>query len=319
MSAESDEEAMARRHKKELKDLQSKMAAMKKSAPVSDKKRRKEILAEVDKMEKELQERHLVERSHLPTDAPETSGEGEVATPTNGVPFCVPLCVPLCVNFSETVPTESSAEITGVDEEEEEEDRPGQKLTRAQRRRVNKQAKVTQRLGDLKILDDTKPVQISARTAEKIKLKKILDDNNFKLVEVRSDGNCLYHSLIHQLRLNGILFSVSELRKKTAQYMEKYPDDFKPFLVHQDTGDPFTPQDFLQYLDDIVRTNAWGSQIELRAISADLRWPIRVLQAEGTDVLIGDEYLRETKIPLTIVYHRHELSLGEHYNSVTPK
>ena len=95
----------------------------------------------------------------------------------------------------------------------------------------------------------------------------------------------LYHSLVHQLYLNGTVISVPELRKRTAQYMEKHPDYFKPFLVHHDTGNPFTAEDFAQYLHDLIHTNVWGSQVELRAISADFKWPIRVVQAEGTHVL----------------------------------
>ncbi|OQV17446.1 putative OTU domain-containing protein 6B [Hypsibius exemplaris] len=312
-------EDLTRRQKEELKEFQAKASAMKKTAPVSDKKRRKEFLEEIERMEKELLDRHQSERENVSRgkvseDQPFEEEDPSIANGSSHEAHLDSIAV-----------GGVSSKSGGVEEEEYEDERAdggggagGPKLTRAQRRRVNKQAKVLQRLGELKV-DESKPVQISARTAEKIKLKKILDDYSVKLVEVRSDGNCLYHSLVHQLFLNGTVISVPELREKTAHYMERHPDDFKPFLVHHDTGASFTADDFRQYLLDILNTNAWGSQVELRAISASLKWPIRVLQAEGTHVLIGEEYSDEERMPLTIVYHRHELSLGEHYNSVAPK
>lgn len=161
--------------------------------------------------------------------------------------------------------------------------------------------------------------QISARTAEKIKLKKILDDNGLRLVDMPSDGNCLYSSLCHQLRLNGTEKSVKDLRLSTGDFMRENPDEFLPFLVHPDSGDSLSADDFQKYCKEIVDTNTWGSQVELRAISTVHKWPIKVLQAEGPQVLIGEEFLNDSVIPLTVVYHRHELSLGEHYNSVVPK
>jgi hypothetical protein len=43
-----------------------------------------------------------------------------------------------------------------------------------------------------------------------------------------------------------------------------------------------------------------------------LERPIKVLQAEGVPVTVGDNF---TKPELTLTYHRHRYQLGEHYNS----
>jgi OTU domain-containing protein 6 len=43
-----------------------------------------------------------------------------------------------------------------------------------------------------------------------------------------------------------------------------------------------------------------------------LKVPFRVIQAEGADVIIGDEYGSDF---LVLTYHRHAYSLGEHYNA----
>ncbi|GAV03344.1 hypothetical protein RvY_13784 [Ramazzottius varieornatus] len=316
MSLESEEDLL-QRHRKEMKDLQVKAAAMKKSAPVSDKKRRKEVLAEIEKLEKELTDRHSAElSSSRNTSADDTfterteensspSEQEHTANHRNGIR-----------NDPTNVLTNGDSRY-GMKDEEGESTASGSKLTRAQRRRNVKQSKLDERLAALKLVAG-KPFEVSARTTEKIKLKKILDDLKLQLVEMRSDGNCMYHSLSYQLQLNGRDLSVQELRQQTADHMSSKPEDFLPFLAHHETGDPLTAQEFEEYCEDIAKTNAWGSQVELRALATILNWPILVLQAEGPEVRIGDEYSSEDKPPLVIVYHRHVLSLGEHYNSVMP-
>lgn len=323
MSHETEEYLLCK-HRKETKDLHLKTTALKKSAPVSDKKRRKEVLAEIERLEKELVDRHNIELCSLRNaHTGETSNENTDAQITceHDQQASVPdIDQSDDQNVPSVHPTNGFSE-SGFSEEIKEEETEhaiaGGKLTRAQRRRNVKQTKLDERLAALKI-DADKPYEVSARTTEKIKLKKILDDLNLKLVEVRSDGNCMYHSLIHQLQVNRKVWSVQDLRQKTADHMTTNPDEFLPFLAHLETGDPLTPSEFVQYCDDIAKTNAWGSQVELRAIATVLEWPILVLQSEGPEVRIGEEYFSAEKLPLTVVYHRHELSLGEHYNSVMP-
>ncbi|XP_055348651.1 deubiquitinase OTUD6B-like [Paramacrobiotus metropolitanus] len=298
-----DEEDIHQRHRRELKDLQTKCTTLKKSAPVSDKKRRKEVLGEIAALEKELQERHERElaefqpKATLPTE-PHTDGDASVDELSGET-----------ANL-EITPAEVAEVPDGspVHSDNETATEPGKKATRAQRRRQNKQAKQAELKKSLKP-DDTGPIQVSARTMEKIKLKKILDENGLRVVDMPADGNCLYFSLVHQLKLHGVEKTVKSLREMAGGFMRAHRDEFQPF-VHED---------FDEYCREVVETNAWGSQVELRALSAGLQRPIRVLQAEGPEVFIGEEYQKEAVLPLTVVFHRHELSLGEHYNSVIPK
>ena len=71
----------------------------------------------------------------------------------------------------------------------------------------------------------------------------------------------------HQLeQLNGSNpdFSLSKLRKMTADHLRKNSDDFLPFLTHPDTGDMLTPEQFEEYCHKVERTTAWGGQIEVQ-------------------------------------------------------
>ena len=61
------------------------------------------------------------------------------------------------------------------------------------------------------------------------------------------------------------------------------------------------------------KSAVWGGECELKAISTVLKSPIQIYQASGPLRVIGEGY---TDDPLMLSYHRHEFSLGEHYNAV---
>uniref|UniRef100_A0A8C6GR28 ubiquitinyl hydrolase 1 n=1 Tax=Mus spicilegus TaxID=10103 RepID=A0A8C6GR28_MUSSI len=108
--------------------------------------------------------------------------------------------------------------------------------------------------------------------------------------------------------------TVATLRRQAAEYMQSHSDDFLPFLTNLSTGDMYTPEENGKYCDDIVNTEAWGGQLELRALSHILQTPMEILQADVPPIIVGEEYPRN---PLVLGYMRHGYSLGEHYNSVT--
>ena len=54
----SPAEALAKRHRKEKKDLQSKIQQIKKSASKGDKKKKKEVNDEITRLENEMKSRH---------------------------------------------------------------------------------------------------------------------------------------------------------------------------------------------------------------------------------------------------------------------
>lgn len=63
-------------------------------------------------------------------------------------------------------------------------------------------------------------------------------------------------------------------------------------------------------------TQAWGSQVELRAIFSLLKSPIEIYCADAPTVLMGENF--GEKVPMKLAYHKHEYTMGEHYNSLVP-
>ena len=64
----------------------------------------------------------------------------------------------------------------------------------------------------------------------------------------------------------------------------------------------------------------WGGQLELKALTDVLDLLIEVVQAEGSELIIGDsnKFSSDKSKRLVISYHRHMLGSGEHYNSTEP-
>ena len=71
---------------------------------------------------------------------------------------------------------------------------------------------------------------------------------------------------------------------------------------------------FAAYCERVVSTHEWGGQIELQALVQILKAGIAVHEAGKQPVQMGEEFGGDAVISLS--YHRHAYSLGEHYNSI---
>ncbi|KAL1773235.1 OTU domain-containing protein 6B [Sigmodon hispidus] len=60
-----DEEQLVRRHRKEKKELQAKIQGMKNAVPKNDKKRRQQLIEDVAKLEREMEQKHREELEQL--------------------------------------------------------------------------------------------------------------------------------------------------------------------------------------------------------------------------------------------------------------
>ncbi|KAL8621592.1 hypothetical protein ACOMHN_026263 [Nucella lapillus] len=128
------------------------------------------------------------------------------------------------------------------------------------------------------------------RHQENLRLQALLAQRGVKVHQIPSDGNCMYNAVKHQLSQRNIQESNESLREKTAAVMRCKPDDFLPFVTHPETGDPYTPEKFEEYCEELVATPAWGGHLELRALSEALTTPMEVVQAEGPRVILGEDY-----------------------------
>ena len=105
--------------------------------------------------------------------------------------------------------------------------------------------------------------------------------------------------------------SYKTLRKAAAGYMKSNEDHFKSFLSLESAT-------FESYCRRIERTNAWGGQHELLALSHVLKRNIQVMRHDMSIQMFPDP---ETQAPyegdpIRLSYHIHEYSGGEHYNSI---
>lgn len=273
---EEGEEAILARHRKEKKDIQAKIQALKKTATKGDKKKKKDVAEEIAKLESEIEAKHAAELKKIQQSS------------------------------SETQKVSDQLEDISLDGKGE------GKVTKAQRRRDKKQDQARERLQLIEEQD--KANLLGIKHLETQKIKSLLAKRNLTFFEVPSDGNCMYAAIVHQINRGGVAQSVQQLRNLAADYMRSNMDDFLPFMDEVENE-----EQYMKYCEDVQRTSAWGSQLELRALSQVLRRPFEVVQAEGRPVVIGEEFMDSSCTPVLLTYHRHMYGLGEHYNSVQPR
>lgn len=157
----------------------------------------------------------------------------------------------------------------------------------------------------------------SNRNLEAKALNSILKKKTLSLHSITSDGDCLFNAIKHQLKLNGIVFEVHELRKLAADYIRANSQELSCYMTSSKTNDQMSSEEFEEYVYQLEKTKAWGSQIEIVALSNTLKVKIEVLQATGTPIIQGEHEFKN-KPHLIITYHRFFYGLGEHYNSSKP-
>nr|XP_045000706.1 deubiquitinase OTUD6B isoform X2 [Jaculus jaculus] len=246
------EEQLARRHRKEKKELQAKIQGMKNAVPKNDKKRRKQLTEDVAKLEKEMEQKHREEMEELKQASKENKIDSVAANISDLV--------------LETQPP---------------------RISKAQKRREKKAALEKER--EERIAEAEIENLSGARHIESEKLAQILSARELQIKQIPSDGHCMYRAIEDQLKEQDCALTVVALRRQTAEYMQSHAEDFLPFLTNPNTGEMYTPE-FGKYCEDIVNTAAWGGQLELRALSHILRTPIEIIQADSPPIVVGEEY-----------------------------
>uniref|UniRef100_A0A8D8USL4 OTU domain-containing protein 6B n=2 Tax=Cacopsylla melanoneura TaxID=428564 RepID=A0A8D8USL4_9HEMI len=279
-SSESPLEKLLQKHRKEKKDLIAKVQILKKSK--GDKKKKKEVTEEIAQLESELSTRHAQELAKF----------NSVKDDEN----------------SSTVESSKPEDDGGVDNVTE--SLQNTKLGKAQRRREKKEHEARER--EERIKEQEKENVHGVRNKETEAIKKILKRHELMIHEIPSDGNCLYAAILHQMPV----CSLSELRQRVAHTMLEDPTEYLPYLTSKKTEGMMPLEEFEEYCNNLANTSAWGGQVEVRALTQVLKASIRIVQASGPAILLGEEF---TGIkPVTLCYHRHMYKLGAHYNSVKP-
>lgn len=264
------------RHRNEKKDMQCKIQSMKKSVAKGDRKKKKEVAEQTAEIEAKLKQKHLEELNTFTEEDEE---------------------LPLVKNLKNVQINDTASKVSRAEK------RRSKKITQMKER----QALIEEH--DIKNIGGTRYIETQT-------LVKKLKNLGFVIFDIPSDGNCLYSAIVHQLKeVCGKTFTVNEIRFKTSDFLKCNKDDFIPYLSHPDTGEMLTDEQFDEYCYQVANSVQWGGDIELRALSHIFKIPIKVIQAEGSDITIGVEYTSFNKT-LILVFHRHMYGLGEHYNSV---
>lgn len=282
------DEDLSARHKKERKELQAKIQALKKTAGKGDKKKKKEVLEEIARLESDLDKKHADELAQA---------ENTEKTTTN----------------EENLNNEHDDNQNDVDSDAGQD--KNVRVSRAQKRREKKAIEEKQRQAEILAQDEIN--KTGPRVIELNTIKKILAKRDLLLHPIASDGNCLYNAIRNQLKITErFVDDVQTLRNKTADYILQNKDSLIFYMTNPDSGDCLNDAEFEKYCSDLRNTAAWGGQIEISALSQILQVPVEVIQATGPSTIQGDEKFKGPN--LVITYHRNMYSLGEHYNGTRP-
>ena len=300
-------EELQARHRKEQRDLQSRITQKKKQA---SKKTRKAVNDECDRLEAELTDKQADEVA---------ASNGEA---TNGEPPCEQLDdLTLRVDGEDDAPTNaaqqtaSDPKATGVNAVTPDEaivpsqvKKPNRQKERLARRKAEQEEAVRQAAEEAKNLPDKKQ-------QERERMLLYMKERGLCEKEIRADGHCLYSAVADQLEQIGVPLGSALDEKPTVAYKTTREAAASYIEQHQDDFVPFVEEPLPEYLHRIRDTGEWGGQLELLALANSYDVTINVLQDFGRVEKIEPEAPVEGK-NIWLGYYKHGFGLGEHYNSL---
>lgn len=82
--------------------------------------------------------------------------------------------------------------------------------------------------------------------------------------DITSDGDCLYNSVAHQLKLTtGVTQTCQQLRRNVSEILRHNVDEFLPFLSNPKTGEPLSDVEYEKYCQDLTDKPVWGGQVKI--------------------------------------------------------
>ncbi|KAK3351436.1 hypothetical protein B0H65DRAFT_117976 [Neurospora tetraspora] len=324
MESETLEQLQAR-HRKEQRDLVSRITNKKKNAT---KKTRKGVNDECAQLESELKARQEEELRKLQggddghnndeqAQEPEEEQNAEEPTTVNDV----------TEQLQKTTVSDQSSKTSSPPPVEQSSSGGGKKRNRQKERLARRQAEIEAAAA---AAEKEASSMVDHRGIEKAYMSREFKAHFLEEKDIEPDGHCLFSAVADQLVVHGLpvdgplskskgtqtqekLPPYRMVRHTAVDYMEKHADDFAPFLE----------EPFETYVAKIRDTAEWGGQLELTALANVYNVEIRVVQDGRTEVIQpnavangesnGDK--EELKV-LWLAYYRHGYGLGEHYNSL---
>lgn len=291
-------EELLSKHRKEQKDLQSRVTQKKKQA---SKKTRKGVNEECDRLEAELKQRQADEIA---------AANGESTSKQDELPIEELDDLTLQRDDEEPAPTPKQPTASTQTETlaPSQGRKPNRQKERLARRAAEQEELARQAAEEANNLPDLKQ-------QERERMLSYMKERGLEEKEIRADGHCLYSAVADQLAQLDIPIgkapgSEPEIpykitRSAAAGWIENHPDDFEPFLE----------EPMPEYLRKIRETGEWGGQLELLALAKSYGVEINVLQDFGRVEKIEPEGGAAGK-KIWLGYYKHGFGLGEHYNSL---
>ncbi|KAF9697923.1 hypothetical protein EKO04_004128 [Ascochyta lentis] len=300
-------DVLTARHRKEQRDLVSRITQKKKQAT---KKTRKGVNDECERLEQELKERQAEEVRALNgdgggEDAAAEEAESEEEPPNEADTVVSAQINNLSINGTATSPTPLP-------------DGAGKKKNRQKERLARRKAEQDAAVRQAEEEARNAP---NPRELEKQRFEPLLEEKELTLHEIRADGHCLYAAVADQLSNHSLslqpriavtiaegekVLPYKKVRYAAAGWIETHADDFEAFME-----DPLP-----EHVRKIRETGEWGGHLELLALAKSYGVKISVLHSDGRVDRIEDEEEKGDKEEIWLGYYKHSHGLGEHYNSL---
>ena len=319
---------MQARHRKEQRDLVSRITSKKKNAT---KKTRKFVNDECAELERQLKERHETELRNLSGgDENEQDDDTEQQQPTDSEPAINNLAATLQTTaLSSPSPPSPPSQQAQAQEPEQEKDQPKQKRNRQKERLARRAAEQETAAAAAEAEAGS---MTDHRGQERVAMQQTFGAHGLREQEIAPDGHCLFSAVADQLAVLGISVNDSggggkggkgesvELgeRPKVIPYRLVRRAAAEWIAGHRDEYAGFLEEGVDEYVERIRDTAEWGGQLELSALANAYGVEIRVVQGgERIEVVSPAEKGEGNEVKtLWLAYYRHGYGLGEHYNSL---
>ncbi|KAJ2720451.1 OTU protein [Coemansia sp. Benny D115] len=317
--AETSLEELKARHRKENKELVAKVTALKKTVSKGDKRKKKEVSAEIAVLEAELSARQASEIKELESLA---SHQPEATVADDLTKAVAELG--LASTDSQKGDTENDAASEGAVGQQGglygsgilgQARLPGGGSGKKNKAKLRQQRKAEELRRQQEEAEEEASGMVDLAAVENENLSRLAAENNLCIKDIRADGHCLYSAFADQMNTNhGQNTTYQDMRRLASEHMRSHQDDFIPFFAH-DNGDMFSNADYSDYCNRVANSAEWGGHQEITALSHVFKVPVLIYQTDMRPLSIGEEYM-DTKEPVRLSYHRHAYGLGEHYNSL---
>ncbi|KAI1495194.1 OTU domain-containing protein 6B [Biscogniauxia mediterranea] len=309
------------RHRKEQRDLQSRITNKKKNAT---KKNRKGINDECAQLERQLKERQEQELAALNGEEDDTTGTKEAekeqdhdvngVDDTGGEDGNASAINKVTNKLKETSISSSSSSSPAVapptSSSTQEQQQTAQGGGGQGKKRNRQKERMARRAAEQEAAAAAAEAEAANmtdhRTRERTYLEREFRARGLAEREIRPDGHCLFAAVADQLAQLGVPLLTTAaatatatkpedtetdmppyraVRRAATDYMAAHADDFAPFL-----GEEEEAQGGLEgYLRKIRDTAEWGGQLELRALASAYGVEIKVIQDGRTETIEPSE------------------------------